>query len=103
MVAMVAQAFLPSAPRALSGGSVTNIRHEPLIGAQKGIVIPFRSAEMRRIRPFPSPFAKKGLHVAYLLDHNRDALLGGVVEKAQGRGSVGPPIPATIQNDQRRA
>jgi len=26
-----------------------------------------RSAEMRRIRPFPSPFAKKGLHVAYLL------------------------------------
>src|SRR5262245_47333422 len=23
---------------------------------------PFRSAEMRRIRPFPSPFAKKGLH-----------------------------------------
>src|SRR5262245_63631684 len=28
---------------------------------------PLRSAEMRRIRPFPSPFAKKGLHVAYLL------------------------------------
>ena len=26
-----------------------------------------RSAEMRRIRPFPSPFVKKGLHVAYLL------------------------------------
>ena len=26
---------------------------------------PIRSAEMRRIRPFPSPFAKMGLHVAH--------------------------------------
>src|SRR5262245_28964298 len=45
------------------------LRHAPSDKPMKLTVAygaPFRSAEMRRIRPFPPPFAKKGLHVAHL-------------------------------------
>jgi hypothetical protein len=36
----------------------------PLAALDHQFRLSLRSAEMRRIRPFPSPFAKKGLHVA---------------------------------------